>query len=197
MFYDLIERCGCEKMNPPIVKNTVGCRPPELSKCRLWQDVHHHDHRDVMEAPWRFKSTTTRLFVLQLVQINHKGSNKAPYYWPWHRWPVDSHHKVLVRQKTYPCHDVINNGLLRNMLICYSIVAEKSAWRLPMTWNICHQDNCKHHKWRRRRISVFHRNVQGKWLVLWWLIIIRWSYHNTFTKVPVYNSADKAGLKNI
>ena len=68
-----------------------------------------HDS-DVTWASERFKSTTTRQFVQQIIQANIKENIKDPRYRTFVRriqwWPVNSPHRGPVTWKPFPCYGV-------------------------------------------------------------------------------------------
>ena len=67
-------------------------------------------YNDFTLASWHLKSLANWLFVQQLVQDNN-NEIKATYYWFFMReiywWLVESPHKGPVKQKVFPCHDII------------------------------------------------------------------------------------------
>ena len=47
------------------------------------------------------------VFAQQFVRPNIKAPRNCPFVMGMHRWPLDSHHKGTVTQKTFPCRDFI------------------------------------------------------------------------------------------
>ena len=110
--------------------------PPIMSNVHLIQTATPFHYSDVTWAPWRLKSSKTRLCFQQLVSANSKEDAKAANYWPYVRgiqmFGVGSPEKGPVKRKsTFSSHDIIMYMIL-NCVWCVS-----TEIRLLVSFSVC------------------------------------------------------------
>ena len=104
------------------------------------------DHyNDVTWAPWRLKSTSSRLFVNQPFQTDSKESTQALHCRPFlgvihHRWAVDSCRSSIESMKTTSM-ETVSTGVLDNC--CLNVDFQKVDKHTGGKWLIHDSKRCK------------------------------------------------------